>query len=274
MARVRDMPARRPSLFNWLISPLTFRIPKVVVATTMVAVFCYVGFLSLTPEYVKHETIPVFVSSEAIHLDALDLKPGWVYDTLTYEERPVAHGHPDKVVQSACFMIGRHYAASLILLSAHQSGMVAKRLNAMEEALQTLQAPEGVSAIFDRIQNRIIHQRYDTATLVDLLTMFEPLIESYTASMGVGERLFFFLGAWSVEIQVATETGNAALLHANVDKTASLLRAMEGLDVASGLTGSMNQIHSHLKAEKLVDHDLKQLQRLIRELQDVILTHS
>jgi hypothetical protein len=168
----------------------------------------------------------------------------------------------------AIFRMGMLYTDALAALHSGTLHVASRRVEALGEALQSLQAPPLLSHYLTEIHTLLQNQQYTGQELAKFLALFELLYEQEIGTDAAEVRLLRF-GAWSENMSLAVAAGDQRALRQAAAAPywrTSLLQ----LDAPASVIAAFDQIQHLSTAATLTEADLQTLGSLLRTIQKTL----
>lgn len=167
--------------------------------------------------------------------------------------------------------MGILYAEALAALSSGAVEAASQRLDILEEALASVQAPRVLSQYLREMRSLLQTQRYEGTAFSAFLALFEPLYEDAYASTDITEGwLLFRVGAWLENMYLAAATGDSAALQRGGQVVEDVSRVLMRLNAPREVLEALERMRSLFGRQVLSDSDMSTIRKLVQDIQRIL----
>jgi len=194
---------------------------------------------------------------------------GLANDLSLYGKGGQAMGFAAKSEEAKTFLIGSFYSECVAYVRAGKADLAVDRLKAIENEFIAMGVPNSIYGFISKIENAITTKKYDTAVLLDFLSLFQPVYEDYLKSKGQDRLTLFQAGSWLMDMALAAAAQDTSLL--KQPRTLSYFVAeMKRMDAPKGVQDALAEILTISGKKELAGRDADQVLKLIKKIQTVM----
>lgn len=167
------------------------------------------------------------------------------------------------------FLSGACYADALALARGGDYAGAAQRLKALGETLIQVDAPGSLYHYIVRMQYTVMKHAYDQEALIEMLSLFQPLLEDFASTRSEDALTLVQAGAWLVDMSMALSAENSIMLKDRL-MLDHMRSEMKRMDAPPGVQNALEEIARIGGQETVTGRDMEHVMQLVRNMQQLL----
>lgn len=172
-------------------------------------------------------------------------------------------------MEAQYFLAGGCYSQAIALARGGDYAEAAKRLESLSDALIKMEAPGSLYHYLVRMKYLVEKHSYKQEALVEMLSLFQPLLEDFARSRSEDAVTLVQSGAWLVDMSMALSAGNSSMLKDRL-MLDHMRSEMKRMDAPPGVQDALEEISSIGSQENVTERNVGHVLQLVRNMQQLL----